>query len=156
MKSIVNYNISTFPKLARIGYYLSLSGIVLIMVWIGIFKFTPTEAAGIRPLVENHFLLFWLYDILNIQQVSNLFGVIEITTGILLLFSVKYDALRPWAVFCLIATFLITISFLFTTPDMWKVIDGVPTTNFMILKDIPMLGLGLMYLNPSSYQSAKY
>lgn len=30
---------------------------------ISFFKFTPTEAAGIKPLVENHFLLFWLYNI---------------------------------------------------------------------------------------------
>lgn len=149
MKSILSYINSQFPRLARFGYYLSLLGVVIIMLWIGFFKFTPTEAAGIKPLVENHFLLFWLYDILSIQQVSNLFGVIEIITGLLLFFSLKYDVLRPFAGLCLIATFLITFSFLFTTPGMWQVTDGVLTTNFMILKDIPMLGLGFMYLRPS-------
>ncbi len=86
---------------------------------------------------------------MDVQQVSDLFGVIEIVTGFLLLSSLKYDVLRPFAAFGLIATFLITFSFLFTTPGMWRIIDGVPTTNFMILKDIPMLGLGLMYLIPS-------
>ena len=151
MKSIISYITTPFPQLARLGYYISLLSIVLIMLWIGIFKFTPTEAAGIKPLVENHFLLFWLYDVLNVQQVSNLFGTIEIITGLLLLFSLRYDVLRPFAALCLIATFLITFSFLFTTPGMWKVIDGVPTTNFSILKDIPMLGLGFMYLRPSTY-----
>lgn len=151
MKSIIDCAVNTLPKFARAGYYLSLLGIVVIMLWIGFFKFTPTEAVGIKPLIENHFLLFWLYDVMNVQQVSNLFGTIEIVTGLLLLFSLKYDLLRPFAGLCLIATFLITFSFLFTTPGMWNVIDGVPTTNFMILKDIPMLGLGFMYLAPSSY-----
>ena len=151
MKSIISYITSPFPQLARLGYYVSLLGIVLIMLWIGIFKFTPTEAAGIKPLVENHFLMFWLYDVLNVQQVSNLFGIIEIATGLLLLLSLKYDVLRPFAALCLVSTFLITLSFLFTTPGIWKMVDGVPTTDFFILKDIPMLGLGLMYLRPSPY-----
>ncbi|MCC8170943.1 MAG: YkgB family protein [Parabacteroides sp.] len=151
MKSMSSYIVTPFPRLARAGYYLSLSGVVLIMVWIGIFKFTPTEAASIKPLVENHFLLSWLYAVWNVQQVSNLFGVIEIITGLLLLSSLKFDVLRPLAALCLIATFMITISFLFTTPGMWNSVDGVPTTNFMILKDIPMLRLGLMYLRRSPY-----
>lgn len=151
MKSIISHITTPFPQLARLGYYISLLGIVLIMLWIGVFKFTPTEAAGIKPLVENHFLLFWLYDVLNVQQVSNLFGVIEISTGLLLLFSLKFDVLRPLAALCLIATFVITLSFLFTTPGIWKIVDGVRSTDFFILKDIPMLGLGFMYLRPSPY-----
>ncbi len=155
MKSIISYTVNAFPKFVRLGYYISLLGIVVIMLWIGFFKFTPTEAAGIKPLVENHFLLFWLYNIMDVQQVSNLFGTIEIITGLLLFFGLKYGVLRPFAGFCLIVTFLITFSFLFTTPGMWNVIDGVPTTNFMILKDIPMLGLGFMYLAPSPYVAVK-
>lgn len=151
MKSIISYITTPFPQLARLGYYILLLGIALIMLWIGIFKFTPTEAVGIKPLVENHFLLFWLYDVLNVQQVSDLFGVIEIITGLLLLFSVRYDVLRPFAALCLIATFVITLSFLFTTPGIWKIVDGVPSTDFFILKDLPMLGLGFMYLRPSPY-----
>lgn len=146
MKAVIDKIISLFPCFAKAGHYVSLLGIVVIMVWIGIFKFTPTEAEGIKPLVENHFLLFWLYDVMSIQHVSNLFGVIEVTTGLLLLLSIKIDVLRVFAALGLIATFLITFSFLFTTPGMWNVVDGVPVTNFMILKDIPMLGLGLMYL----------
>ena len=33
---------------------------------ISFFKFTPTDAAGIMPLVEKHFLLFWLYIIMDL------------------------------------------------------------------------------------------
>lgn len=33
---------------------------------ISFFKFTPTEAAGIKPLVKNHILPFWLYNIMDL------------------------------------------------------------------------------------------
>jgi len=62
----------------KAGYYLSLFGAAIILLWIGIFKFTPTEANAIKPLVENHFLTFFVYDIVSIQAVSNAIGVIEI------------------------------------------------------------------------------
>jgi len=43
-------------------------------------------------------------------------------------------------------TFMVTLSYLFTTPGMWKVVDGVPVTDFFILKDLMLLGFGLMIL----------
>ena len=49
----------------KIGYYISLFGVATILLWIGAFKFTHTEAEGIKPLVEHSFLLSWLYKILS-------------------------------------------------------------------------------------------
>jgi len=46
----------------------------------------------------------------------------------------------------MIVTFLVTLSYLFTTPGVWKVVDGVPVTDFFILKDVMLLGFGLMIL----------
>ncbi|MGE8432198.1 DUF417 family protein [Chryseobacterium joostei] len=128
----------------KLGYYISLFGAALILLWIGIFKFTPTEAAAIKPLVENHFLTFFVYKIMSIQAVSNLIGVIEIIIALLLLFSAKFAWLRKYAGIGMIVTFLVTLSYLFTTPGMWKVVDGVPVTDFFILKDLMLLGFGLM------------
>ncbi len=53
-------------------------------------KFTGFEAAAIEPMVANSPILFWLYDFLSVQAVSNLIGVIEITAAVLL-------ATRPWS-----------------------------------------------------------
>jgi len=130
-----------------IGYYISLFGAALILLWIGIFKFTPTEAEGIKHLVENHFLTFFVYDIVNVQTVSNAIGAIEIIIALLLVFSVKFASLRKYAAIGMVATFFITLSYLFTTPGIWKVVDGVPVTDFFILKDLMLLGFGLMILN---------
>lgn len=129
-----------------LGYYISLFGAALILLWIGIFKFTPTEASAIKPLVENHFLTFFVYKIMSTQTVSNLIGVIEIIIALLLIFSAKFAVLKKYAGIGMVATFLVTLSYLFTTPGMWKVVDGVPVTDFFILKDLMLLGFGLMIL----------
>jgi uncharacterized membrane protein YkgB len=128
----------------KIGYYISLFGASLILLWIGIFKFTPTEAAAIKPLVENHFLTSFVYDVMSVQAVSNTIGVIEIIIALLLIFSVKFAFLRRYAGIGMIITFLITLSYLLTTPGVWKVVDGIPVTDFFILKDLMLLGFGLM------------
>lgn len=131
----------------KAGYFLSLFGAAIILLWIGIFKFTPTEANAIKPLLENHFLTFFVYDIVSIQTVSNTIGVIEIIIAVLLLFSVKFASLRKYAAIGMIITFLITLSYLFTTPGIWKTVDGIPVTDFFIVKDLMLLGFGLMILN---------
>lgn len=131
----------------KAGYYLSLFGAAIILLWIGIFKFTPTEANAIKPLVENHFLTFFVYDIVSIQAVSNAIGVIEIIIALLLIFSVKFASLRKYAAIGMIVTFLTTLSYLFATPGVWKIVDGVPVTDFFIIKDLMLLGFGLMILN---------
>lgn len=134
------HNQSTY----NLGYYISLFGAALILLWIGIFKFTPTEAGAIKPLVENHFLTFFVYKVMSVQAVSNLIGAIEIIIALLLIFSAKFAVLKKYAGIGMIATFLVTLSYLFTTPGMWKVVDGVPVTDFFILKDLMLLGFGLM------------
>ncbi|PXW13690.1 MULTISPECIES: DUF417 family protein [Chryseobacterium] len=130
--------------LSRTGYYISLFGAALIFLWIGIFKFTPTEAAAIKPLVENHFLTFFVYKIISVQAVSNLIGTIEIIIALLLIFSAKFAVLKKYAGIGMIVTFLVTLSYLFTTPGIWKIVDGVPVTDFFILKDLMLLGFGFM------------
>ena len=140
--SQLNKELATY----KTGYYISLFGTALILLWIGIFKFTPTEAAGIKSLVENHFLTFYVYDIMSVQAVSNAIGAIEIIIALLLIFSAKFAYLRRYAAIGMIVTFLTTLSYLFTTPGIWKVVDGIPITDFFILKDLMFLGFGLMIL----------
>jgi reactive chlorine resistance protein C len=128
--------------LNKIGFYVSYLGTFLILLWIGIFKFTPTEAEVIRPLVENHPLMSWMYNFFSVQAVSGIIGSIEIVTALLLLLGLKWKISRMIGGLFVIVTFLLTISFLFTTPGVWKIVDGVPVTDFFVLKDLVMLGFG--------------
>ncbi|WP_347217239.1 DUF417 family protein [Chryseobacterium sp.] len=129
-----------------LGYYISLFGAALILLWIGVFKFTPTEASAIKPLVENHFLTFFVYKIISVQTASNLIGAIEIIIALLLIFSAKFAVLKRYAGIGMVVTFLVTLSYLFTTPGVWKIVDGIPVTDFFILKDLMLLGFGFMVL----------
>jgi len=139
----------------KLGYYVTLFGIAVILLWIGLFKFTPTEAAAIRPLLEHHPFTFWVYDIFSVQAVSNVVGTIEITVAVVLLLSVKIHFLKQYAGLGIVFTFLITLSFLFSTPEIWRVKDGVLVTDYFILKDLAYLGFGLMLLGNSGVKGKR-
>lgn len=130
----------------NIGYLVSLFGTVLILLWIGLLKFTPTEANGIKPLIENHPLSFWMYKVFSIQMVSNIVGTVEFIVAILLLLSLKFQQVKKYAGIGMCIIFVMTLSYLFTTPNMWKEMDSIPTTDFFILKDIMLLGFGISLL----------
>ncbi|WP_367916256.1 DUF417 family protein [Leadbetterella sp. DM7] len=132
--------------LQKIGYQISVFGVSVILIWIGTFKFTPTEAKLIEPLVSNSFMMSWLYNFLSLQGVSNLIGTVEIITAISLLLHFVWKKAGILGGILSILTFLATISFLFTTPNVCKTIDGIPITDFFILKDIMALGISIMVL----------
>lgn len=127
-------------QLAGAGRAVLRYGLVgLLLLWGG-FKFTAFEAEGIRPLVEHSPFLSWLYPVLGLRGASALIGIVELTAALLI-------CTRRWrprlsAVGSLIAagTFLVTLSFLITTPGVFS-----PTNPFggFILKDVMLLGAAL-------------
>lgn len=118
-------------SLNKTGYTVSVLGVAIILLWIGVFKFTSTEARAIEGLVKNSFLISWLYKITGLQGVSNLIGVIEILAAIALLLHFYWKKAGMVAAALTILTFLCTLSFLFTTPEMFRKVEGVPVTDFL-------------------------
>lgn len=129
------------------GFLVALGGVVLTLLWIGVFKFTPTEAAAIRPLVASHPLMNWLYSLFSEQGVSNLIGLVEIVIATGLVVGLWQPRIGYWSSWGAVVTFVATLSFLLTMPGVWKLVDGVPVTEFFILKDIVFLGVSWYYLN---------
>lgn len=138
-----------FPATASLsatsfGYKLGVFGVVLTLIWIGIFKFTPFEAAAIEPLIRNHFLMGWLYNYLSVLTVSKIVGISEIIVAI----GLVYGFINPKVGFIsgLLACgiFIMTLSFLFTTPGVWKTVEGVLVTEFFLVKDILFLAISIM------------
>lgn len=126
-----------------IGFHISLFGVAIILIWIGLFKFTPTEAKAIEPLVANSPLMKWMYNIASINGVSKIIGTIEVITGLLLLLNyfTPYGGLVGG--FLASATFIVTLTFIFTTPNAIEKIDGFILPDAFILKDIMALGISL-------------
>ncbi len=127
----------------EIGFHISLMGLALILIWIGLFKFTPTEAKAIEPLVSNSPFIKWMYNIASINGVSKIIGTIEVITGLLLVLNylTPYGGLVGG--FLASATFIMTVSFIFTTPNAIEKIDGFIIPDAFILKDIMALGISL-------------
>jgi reactive chlorine resistance protein C len=126
--------------LTRIGTGVLRYGLVFLLVVIGSMKFFAFEARGIQPLVAHSPFLSWMYHVLSVQGVSNFFGLVEVTIGILI-------ALRPLspkasAVGSLagIFIFLTTLSFLFTTPG--ALAPGSDVGGFL-MKDLVLLGAAI-------------
>jgi uncharacterized membrane protein YkgB len=129
--------------LENAGIFFSRYGLVVILALIGALKFTSAEAAGIRPLVGHSPFLSWMYYLLSVQGVSNVIGVIELLVAALI-------ALRPLSARAslfgslgAIVTFLLTTSFLFTTPGALQLGHGVQIlgdAGQFLVKDLVLLG----------------
>ena len=119
-------------------------GLVFVLVYMGLLKFTAFEAAAIVPMIDSHPLLAWLYGYLSVQATSNLIGTVEILAGVLL-------ALRSWSPLAgtaggalAIGTFALTLSFLLTLPPVWQAsAGGYPFLSVMpgqfLIKDVLFL-----------------
>ncbi len=130
-------------RLETLRVWLTRYGLVTVLLLIGFLKFTAAEAEGIQPLVAHSPLMPWMYGILSVQAVSNPIGAIEIAFAVML-------ALRPISAKASfvgslgsIVTFLLTISFLFSTPGAVRLSYGLPVLGELgqfLIKDVVLLG----------------
>jgi uncharacterized membrane protein YkgB len=113
-------------------------------------KFTAYEAAGIEPFVANSPLMSWLYALLSVRGVSNLLGVVEIATAVLIL--LRPLSPLPAAIGGAIAagTFLTTLTVLVSTPGWEPSLGGFPALSALpgqfLVKDVVLLGASLQVL----------
>lgn len=119
-------------------------GLVLVIGWIGLMKFTGYEARGIQPLVVNSPLMSWMYGVLTVREFSVALGIVEVSIAILI-------GLRPWSARATavgsgaaVLMFLTTLSFLFSTPGWEPSLGGFPAVSAFpgqfLLKDVVLLG----------------
>jgi reactive chlorine resistance protein C len=136
--------------ITRVGGALARYGLVVVIGWIGLLKFTSYEAQGIEPLVANSPLLSWLYEVFSVTTFSTLLGVVEVSTAVLL-------AVKPWwprisvvGSVMAVGLFLATISFLVTTPGVGDDAAGgfplLSMTGQFLVKDVALLGIAVWTL----------
>jgi reactive chlorine resistance protein C len=133
------------------GGLLARYGLVIVIAWFGVMKFTNYEAQGIQPLVAESPFMSWLYDIFSVYTFSVLLGVFEVAAAILI-------AVKPWwpkvsvlGSALAILLFAATISFLFTTPGVFEEsVGGFPLlsmTGGFLIKDVALLGISAWTLS---------
>ncbi len=121
-----NTEIHMASRLESTGAGIIRYGLVIVLLWVGMFKFTAYEAEGIKPFVENSPFLSWAYSAMSVRGFSMVLGSIEIILGILIAsrpVSPKASALGSIGAMIM---FLITLSFIFSTPGVWQSGYGFP------------------------------
>src|ERR1041385_1305529 len=111
---------SLSSRVEAIGRGLARYGLVVVVGWIGLMKFTAYEAEGIRPFVANSPLMSWVYGLMSVRGFSAVLGVVEV--AIALLIAARPFAPRVSALGSALAAgmFLTTVSFVVTTPGVWE------------------------------------
>jgi uncharacterized membrane protein YkgB len=129
--------------LEKLGIHISRYGLVVTLLLIGILKFTSAEAQGIQPLVAGSPLMFWLYHIFSLQTVSNFIGATEIVVAVLIALRPVSARLSLVGSVGAVITFLLTVSFLFSTPGAFQFSHGLPLlgdAGQFLIKDLVLLG----------------
>lgn len=140
--------IRVHADLARASGIILRYGVVLQLLFWGAFKFTAIEAEAIQPLVANSPLMGWLYRVGSQQAVSNFIGVSELAFALAM--AARSISARACALGSAGAalTFVVTLTFLVTTPGMWQPVPGFPLPvpnelGAFIAKDVLLLGASL-------------
>jgi len=143
LNSTGNITTKKVSSLERYGEGLIRYALVAVLLWVGMLKFTAYEAEAIKPLVENSPILSWVYGVMSVQTFSMVLGVTEILLGILIAarpFSPKASALGSFGA---IIMFIVTLTFLLSTPGVWQPEYGFPCLSPMpgqfIAKDVLFL-----------------
>ena len=138
-------------RVEAVGRELARYGLVVVVAWIGLMKFTAYEAEGIRPFVANSPLMSWVYGPMSVRGFSAVLGVVEV--GIALLIAARPFSPRASAVGggLAVGMFLTTLSFLLTTPGVWEPsLGGFPALSAVpgqfLIKDLALLGISLWSL----------
>jgi reactive chlorine resistance protein C len=126
-------------------------GLVGILLYLGTFKFTMTEAQAIQPLLASSPLMSWLYLFTGVQGASNLIGTAEVVTAILLAARPISPRLTVIGSIGAILTFLVTLSFLITTPGAFERVPDFPIpipgmAGGFLIKDVFLLGAAVWSL----------
>jgi uncharacterized membrane protein YkgB len=138
-------------RVEAVGRELTRYGLVVVVVRIGLMKFTTYEAEGISPFVAHSPLMSWVYGFMSVRGFSVVLGVVELTVAILIAarpFSSRVSALGSAIA---VGMFLTTLSVLVTAPGVWEPsLGGFPALSAVpgqfLIKDLALLGISLWTL----------
>jgi uncharacterized membrane protein YkgB len=136
------------------GSYLHLAllrwSMVAIFIWFGIQKFTPYAADAIAPLIQHSPFMSWL-GVFGVRGEARVVGTIELATATALIIGAAIPAVSALGAAMASATFLLTTSFVLSTPGITQISPtGFPIISTLLeqflLKDVVLLAACLTLL----------
>jgi uncharacterized membrane protein YkgB len=153
----VKYNASNILQSAghitAVGTAIVRYGLVVVIAWIGMMKFTASEAVRISQFTSHSPFMGWLNGFLSIRVQSDGIGVIEILAAVLIVLNVVSPRFGAVGGALGVLLFVVTLSFLFTTPGIGDAAaGGFPALSRLgefLLKDLVLLGGSILVLGQS-------
>lgn len=133
--------------LERAGAAVVRYGLAIVLIWVGLLKFTAYEAEGVQGFVSNSPLLSWAYGVFSVRSFAALLGVFEIICGLLILSRPVAPKISAFGSLGAVVIFLTTLTFLLSTPGVWQPDYGFPFLSAVpgqfLAKDLVLLGAAL-------------
>src|SRR5436305_12703931 len=138
-------------QVEAVGRELTRYGLVVVVGWIGLMKFTTYEAEGISGFVAHSPLMSWMYGLMSVRAFSAVLGVVEIAVALLIAARPFWPRASALGSALAVGMFLTTLSFLVTTPGVWEPsLGGFPALSAVpgqfLIKDLALLGISLWTL----------
>ena len=138
---------------ANLGVLCIYIALTVIYLWFGAMKFTDYEANAIQGLVSSSPLLSWVYGPLTVRGFSSFLGVLEIAIGVLIAARVFAPLLSALGGLLSMGLFVVTVSFLFTTPGAAAPQLGFPFISVdvgqFLLKDLCLFAASVVVFGTS-------
>jgi uncharacterized membrane protein YkgB len=135
-------------KVEALGTDVIRYGLVLVILWIGLMKFTEYEAVGIQPLVASSPLMGWMYNIFSVREFSTGPGMVEVGIAALIALRLWFPRASAAGSAAAVLMFLTTLSFLFSAPGWEPSLGGFPAVSASVgqflLKDVVLLGAAIL------------
>ena len=144
-------NSSISSRLEAAGRELARYGLVVVVAWNSLMKFTAYEAEGISGFVAHSPLMSWVYGFMSVRGFSAVLGVVEVAITILIAARPFWPRASAVGSVLAVGMFLTTLSFLVTTPGVWEPsLGGFPALSAIpgqfLIKDLALLGISLWSL----------
>src|SRR5436190_19652456 len=151
---------SLSSQVEAVGRELTRYGLVVVVGWIGLMKFTTYEAEGISPFVAHSPLMSWVYGFMSVRGFSAMLGVVEVTIALLIAARPFWPRASALGSALAVGMFLTTLSFLITTPGVWassaggfRALSAFPGQ--ALIKDLALLGIALWSLGEAWHASER-
>lgn len=138
-------------SLTDAGRWAANYALAIIFLVFGASKFAPMAEKELAPLIMNSPLVSWWHGVLGIEGAAQALGAFEIVTGLLIAarpFNPRFSTIGGAMA---VATFLVTLSFLFSTPGVSAGADPFPLSMLgqFLLKDLVLLAVALWIFGTS-------
>lgn len=143
-----NVDVASASQVAQLGIAVLRYGLALVLLWVGFLKFQSYEAMSVMPLIAHSPFMSWMLGAFGIGLAAKIIGTYEIIAGLLIALRPVSARLSMVGSALAAVTFLLTLSFVFTTPAMAVYATGLsfPFLSMVgqfLAKDVVLLGAAI-------------